>query len=292
MKVSNGLDLQSQKIINMADPSTGTDAATKQYVDNVARGLYWKQPVRVATTTNGTLATAFAAGQVVDGVTLVTGDRILLKDQTTSADKGIYVVAASGAPTRAVDADTGTELNPGTAVTVTEGTTNGDKVYMLTSDTAVVIGTTSQTWGVLGGGNIYTGSNGILLTGANFTAVADPVAGGGIAVTSAGIKVDTAVVARKFSTNIGNGALTSIPVVHNLGTQDVTVAVREVSSQAGILCDWVATDANTVTLTFATAPASNAFRLRCTANATRRLCLNLDLWVQPTPTANRSFSYA
>jgi hypothetical protein len=83
---------------------------------------------------------------------------------------------------------------------------------MLTSDTAVVIGTTSQTWGVLGGGNIYTGSNGILLTGANFTAVADPVAGGGIAVTSAGIKVDTAVVARKFSTNIGNGALTSIPV--------------------------------------------------------------------------------
>jgi hypothetical protein len=260
MKVSNGLDLQSQKIINMADPSTGTDAATKQYVDNVARGLYWKQPVRVATTTNGTLATAFAAGQVVDGVTLVTGDRILLKDQTTSADKGIYVVAASGAPTRAVDADTGTELNPGTAVTVTEGTTNGDKVYMLTSDTAVVIGTTSQTWGVLGGGNIYTGSNGILLTGANFTAVADPVAGGGIAVTSAGIKVDTAVVARKFSTNIGNGALTSIPVVHNLGTQDVTVAVREVSSQAGILCDWVATDANTVTLTFATAPASNAFR--------------------------------
>jgi hypothetical protein len=260
MKVSNGLDLQSQKIINMADPSTGTDAATKQYVDNVARGLYWKQPVRVATTTNGTLATAFAAGQVVDGVTLVTGDRILLKDQTTSADKGIHVVAASGAPTRAVDADTGTELNPGTAVTVTEGTTNGDKVYMLTSDTAVVIGTTSQTWGVLGGGNIYTGSNGILLTGANFTAVADPVAGGGIAVTSAGIKVDTAVVARKFSTNIGNGALTSIPVVHNLGTQDVTVAVREVSSQAGILCDWVATDANTVTLTFATAPASNAFR--------------------------------
>jgi hypothetical protein len=88
MKVSNGLDLQSQKIINMADPSTGTDAATKQYVDNVARGLYWKQPVRVATTTNGTLATAFAAGQVVDGVTLVTGDRILLKDQTTSCGQG------------------------------------------------------------------------------------------------------------------------------------------------------------------------------------------------------------
>lgn len=260
MKVSNGLDLQSQKITNLADPSSATDAATRQYVDNVARGLYWKQPVRVATTGNGTLATAFAAGQVIDGVTLVAGDRILLKDQTTSADKGIYVVPASGAPTRALDADNGTELNPGTAVTVTEGTTNGDKVYMLTSDAAVTIGTTSQTWGVLGGGTTYTASNGILLTGSNFTAVADPVAGGGIAVTSAGIKVDTSVVARKFSANLGNGALTSIAVTHNLGTQDVEVSVREVASQAGILCDWVATDANTVTFTFATAPASNTFR--------------------------------
>ena len=80
MKVMNGLDLQSQKIVNLADPSATTDAANKQYVDNVARGLQWKAPVRVATTTNGTLATAYANGQSIDGVVLATNDRILLKE--------------------------------------------------------------------------------------------------------------------------------------------------------------------------------------------------------------------
>jgi hypothetical protein len=258
LKVSNGLDLQSQKIQNLADPSGNTDAANKQYVDNVARGLYWKQPVRVATTTNGTLATAYANGQSVDGVVLATGNRILLKNQTTAADNGIYVVAASGAPTRAVDADGGTELEPGTAVTVTEGTVNGDKVYIITSDAAITVGTTAQTWSVLGGGNTYTASNGVQLVGADFRAVADPA--GGLTVGASGIGIDTSVVTRKASANIGNGASTSIAFAHNLGTQDITVSVREVSSQAGILCDWVATDINTVTITFATAPATNAFR--------------------------------
>ena len=62
------------------------------------------------------------------------------------------------------------------------------------------------------------------------------------------------------SSNVGNGAATAIAVTHNLGTQDVTVTVREVGSQAGVLVDWVAADVNTVTLTFAVAPASNAFR--------------------------------
>jgi hypothetical protein len=262
LKVSNGLDLQSQKIQNLADPSSATDAANKQYVDNVARSIFWKAPVRAATTANGTLATAFAAGQVIDGVTLVAADRILLKNQTAPAENGIWVVAASGTPTRAVDADTGTELNPGTAVTVTEGTTNGDKVYILISDAAVTIGTTSQTWGVLGGGTTYTASNGVQLVGADFRAVA--AAGGGISVGAGGISVDTAIVARKASANIGNGAATSIAFAHNLGTQDITVSVREVASQAGILCDWVATDTNTVTLTFAVAPASNAFRVTVT----------------------------
>ena len=84
-EIMNGLDLQSQKIVSLADPSANTDAANKQYVDNVARGLHWKAPVRAATTANGALASAFANGQSIDGVTLATNDRILIKNQTTAA---------------------------------------------------------------------------------------------------------------------------------------------------------------------------------------------------------------
>lgn len=258
MKVMNGLDLQSQKIISLADPSSAQDAATKQYVDNVAAGLQWKAPVRVATTTNGTLATAFANGQTVDGVVLATGNRILLKAQTAGAENGIYIVAAAGAPTRATDADTGTELAPGTIVSVAEGTAGADKAYMIISDAAITIGTTSQTWAQFGAGNTYTAGNGISIASNVVTAVA--AASGGISVVSGGIQLDTTIATRKFATNVGDGSSTSIAVTHNLGTQDVQVAVREVSSQAFVLVDWVATSTTVVTLTFAVAPAASAFR--------------------------------
>lgn len=258
MKVSNGLDLQSQKIVGLADPSAATDAATKQYVDNVARGLQWKDPVRVASVANGTLATAFANGQTVDGVVLATGNRILLAAQTTGSENGIYTVNASGAPTRAVDADTGAELAPGTAVSVAEGTTNGDKVMHIISDAAITIGTTAQTWALLGGGTTYTGGNGINVAGSVITAVA--AASGGLSVVAGGIQLDTSIAVRKVAANIGNGSLTTITVTHNLGTEDVTVSVRDAATKVGILCDWTVVDTNNVSFTFATAPASNAYR--------------------------------
>lgn len=257
MKVMNGLDLQSQKVINLADPSANTDAANKQYVDNVARGLSWKAPVRVATTANGALATAFANGQSIDGVTLVTGDRILLKNQTAGSENGIYTVSASGAPTRAVDADTSGELAPGTALSVTEGTVNSDKVFMIISDAAIAIGTTAQTWGQLGGGTTYSGGNGISVAGSVISAVGTA----GIVVNGSGIGVDSSIVARKFSANIGNGSSTSIAVTHNLGTKDVKVTVRTVADDSHVLADVVSTDVNSVTVTFATAPAANAYRV-------------------------------
>lgn len=261
MKVMNGLDLQSQRIQNVADPSSATDAVTKQYADNLIRGVKWKDPVRVATTANGALATAFANGQSVDGVTLATGDRILLKNQSTGSENGIYVVAASGAPSRAVDADGGTELAAGTTVFVTEGTTNGDKAFAITTDGTITIGTTTITWSQIGGGTSYTAGNGLTLGGTTFSVQAST----GISVSGAGVAIDTAVVSRKASGNIGNGSLTSIPFTHNLGTKDITVSVREVATDSGVLTDWVATDTNTVTLTFATAPSSNAYRVTVTA---------------------------
>ncbi len=256
-KVLNGLDLQSQKIVGLADPSANTDAANKQYVDNVARGLSWKNPVRAATTTNGALASAYASGQSIDGVTLATGDRVLIKNQTTASENGIYTVNSSGAPTRANDADANGDLAPGTSVSVTEGTLNADKVFMIISDATIIIGTTTQTWGQLSGGTTYTGGNGINVAGSVISAVAHT----GISVTGSGIAIDASVVARKFSTNVGNGSLTSIAVTHNLGTKDVHVSLRELSGDADVFTDWAATDTNTVTLAFAVAPASNALRV-------------------------------
>ena len=257
MKVMNGLDLQSQKAVNLADPSANTDAANKQYVDNVARGLMWKAPVRAASTTS---VTTTAPGATIDGVALAANDRVLLKDQATPAQNGLWVWnGAAVAMTRTVDADATGELAPGTAVSVTEGTVNGDKVWMITSDAAITVGTTSQTWGQLGGGTSYTAGNGIAIAANAISAVA--AASGGVQVVAGGIQLDASIAARKFSANVGNGSATAIAVAHNLATQDVTVTVREVGSQAKVLVDWVATDVNTATLTFAVAPASNAFRV-------------------------------
>lgn len=256
LAVLNGLNLTNQRITNLADPSAATDATTKQYVDNLINGLAWKDAVRAATTTNGTLASAFANSSVIDGVTLATGDRILLKNQTAGAENGIYTVNASGAPTRAVDADSSGDLVNAT-VYVSEGTVNGDKAYTQTANAPITVGTTALVWVEIGGGTAYTAGSGLTLTGSTFAVGA----GTGITVNADDVAVDTAVVVRKFSGLIGDGSTTAIAVTHSLGTQDITWSVRDASTNAFVMVDGVATSTTVLTLTFATAPASNAYRV-------------------------------
>lgn len=132
-----------------------TRLASTAYVDAavaaMAEGRAWKQPVRVATTANGTLATAFDNGETVDGVVIATGDRILIKDQSSATENGIYVVAASGAPTRATDADAGSEL-VNASVFVSEGTANADKQFVCTTNGPITIGATNIAFTVTGAG--------------------------------------------------------------------------------------------------------------------------------------------
>jgi hypothetical protein len=112
-------------------PSVATDAVNKQYVDNAINGMSWKAAVQVATTTDAPLATAFTAGQVIDGYTLVTNDRILIKNQTSgggSVDNGLYTVNPSGAPSRTADGATG-ELITNSTVRINYGTINGDSSW-------------------------------------------------------------------------------------------------------------------------------------------------------------------
>lgn len=257
-KILNGLDLSSQRLINLADPTSGTDATTKQYVDALVQGISWKGTVRAATTATGTLATAYANGSVIDGVTLATGNRILLKDQSTAAENGIYTVNGSGAPTRATDADAGAEL-VNAAVFVSEGTVNADRAYVQTVNAAITVGTTGLTFTQFGGGQTYTAGNGLQLSTNSFSILLDTSSG--LSVSGTGIKIDTTVVARKYAASIGNGSLTSIAVTHNLGTTDVHVAVKDNSSLALVDTDIVITDTNNVTLAFATAPTTNQYRV-------------------------------
>lgn len=110
-----------------------------------ALGGQAKAPVRAASTANGTLATDFENGDTLDGVTLATGDRILLKNQSAGAENGIYIVAASGAPARATDAGSSTEL-VNAAVWVSEGTANADHLYVCTTNAPITVDTTALTW--------------------------------------------------------------------------------------------------------------------------------------------------
>ena len=137
------INVSSARITSLGTPTQTTDAATKAYVDSQLQGLDVKNSVRVATTANGTLSTAFANGQTVDGVTLATGDRILLKNQSTGSQNGIYTVNASGAPTRATDFDEDSEVTGGTFFFVEEGTTNGDNGFVMTNDGTVTVGSTA-----------------------------------------------------------------------------------------------------------------------------------------------------
>jgi hypothetical protein len=112
-----------------------------------------KQAVRAATTVNGALTTAYENTDVIDGVTLATGDRILLKNQSTGAENGIYTVNATGAPTRATDFDESAELERGVLVSVIEGTANANSVYQMTTAGPYTIDTTALTFVLVSGGN-------------------------------------------------------------------------------------------------------------------------------------------
>lgn len=167
--------MANRKLTGLADPVGAQDAATKNYVDLVVQGLAPKQSVRAASL--GNIATLSGA-MTIDGVALVAGDRVLVKDQTTASQNGIYVVAA-GAWTRAVDADVWGEL-VSAYVFVESGTTNADMGYLSTVDPGGTLGTTAVTFvQFTGAGQILAGA-GLTKSGNSL----DVGAGTGIAVAA------------------------------------------------------------------------------------------------------------
>ena len=167
------IDVSSARITSLATPTQTTDAATKAYVDAQLQGLDVKNSVRVATTANGTLSSAFANNSTVDGVTLATGDRILLKDQSTGSQNGIYTVNASGAPTRATDFDADSEVTGGTFFFVEEGTVNADNGFVMTNDGTVTVGSTALVFTQFSGAGQVTAGSALTKSGNTLNVAVD-----------------------------------------------------------------------------------------------------------------------
>jgi phage-related tail fiber protein len=164
--------MNNYKITNLAEPVSAQDAATKNYVDNVAQGLDVKASVIAATTGNITLS----GTQTIDGVAVGVGDRVLVKNQTAPAQNGIYV-AASGAWTRAPDADTWDELRSAFTF-VEQGSTQADTGWVCTIDAGGTLGTTAVTWSQFSGSGTYLAGTGLTLSGNTFSITNTAVAAG------------------------------------------------------------------------------------------------------------------
>ncbi|AZA74794.1 phage tail protein [Chryseobacterium indoltheticum] len=148
------------KLTNLGAPSNPDDAVRLVDLQNNQAGLSFKDAARVATTANITLSGA----QTIDGVSVVAGNRVLVKNQTAGAANGIYV-AATGAWTRASDADTAEELKSGTFILIQEGTVNADSGWVLSTDGAITIGSTVLTFAQFSGAGQISAGTGMVKNG-------------------------------------------------------------------------------------------------------------------------------
>ena len=152
-QAANSVAITGGTITGLGSPSSGSDAANKTYVDNLVTGLKTRIITRVATTANINLSNALENGDTLDGITLATGNKVLVKDQTDATENGIYNVVASGAATRDTDYDTVAEL-AGQLVIVQEGSSNADKIFLCTTDNSGSIGSVNIVFTVVTPSNV------------------------------------------------------------------------------------------------------------------------------------------
>jgi hypothetical protein len=220
--------LNSQKITGLADGTSAGDAVNKGQLDAAQNGLDVKASVRAATTANITIATALNNGDTLDGVTLSTNDRILVKDQSDKSENGIWVVAAT--PARATDADGAGELSGGSFVFVEEGTANADTGWVITTNGSITPGTTAHDWAV-------------------FSRAGELVAGDGLSKTGATLAVDSTVARRNADNTItGN-------VIASKATTTTSPVVSGTTSSSGVGVKGESDSGSGVEGTSATGPA-------------------------------------
>jgi len=260
---TGSVSLNSQKITNLLDPTAATDGANKQYVDNTTQGLDAKQSVRCATTAN----TVQSGLLTIDGVTLLNGNRVLVKDQTTQTQNGIFV-AASGAWTRATDMDAAAEF-PSAFVFVEEGTVNADTGWLCTFNTTDTLGSSPVLWvqfsaaGQIGAGAGLTKTANTLDVGAGagITVAADTVG-----ITTGGVTdamLATAKSGYYSSATHGAGAtITITQATHGLrASRGLLVQVQDEASGAVEWPDVVVAATGQVTVTYGASVSANSKRV-------------------------------
>lgn len=256
--VATNLDFQNvARILNLPAPTADHEPARLADLNSAIEGLAWKDSCRVATTANINLSSAPSS---IDGVTLSNGDRVLVKDQTSAAQNGIYVFNGTGnAMTRSLDANTADELEQA-VTTIEEGTVNAGTTWRQTQ-VNFTLGTDDVLWVQFG-----TGAPPASETTAGIARIATQTE------TNAGT-ADNLIVTplklanwsgriRKHTATIGDGTNTSYTVTHNFNTRDVQVTVyRNSGSYDQVITDVEHDNVNSVTIRFASAPSSNAFRV-------------------------------
>jgi len=256
-KFFTDLDLQSvSKVINVPTPSSAGDAVPKSYVDSAIEGLAWKDSVRVATQANLNLS---SPGATIDGITMANQDRVLVRAQTAGAENGIYVWnGASSVMTRSLDCSTFDELEQ--AVTSVEEGTSAGTSYRQTAVNGT-LDTTAIAWTIFGtsapAASETTSGIAELATQAEVDAGTDD-----LRIVTPLKLANLSGRFRKSASNIGDGSATTYTVTHNFNTRDVTATVFPNSgTYDDVEVDVQRTSVNAVTLIFATAPASNAYRV-------------------------------
>ena len=198
---TGSVSFNSQTITNVADPVNAQDAATKGFVEATSQGLDVKDSCVAATTANITISTALNNGDTLDGVTLSTNDRVLVKDQSTASQNGIYIVGSS--PARADDLAAGADA-AGMFTFVEQGTVNADNGFVCTSNKgSAVVGTNNLTYAQFSGAGQVTAGDGLDKSGNTISA--DLKANGGLVIESTEIAVDLAASSITGTLAIGDG---------------------------------------------------------------------------------------
>lgn len=289
---ASAFDFNTQRLTNLGSPTNANDAVNKTYADALSSGRDWKDSVRVATvaalpanTRSGNVLTADANGSInvagVDGIDdLAQGERILVKNEDDDENNGLYDVTTVGSAgtawvlTRSADADSSVEVTSGLTVSVEEGTLGGTR-WVLTTSGAITLNTTALSFtkdasesttvsnvGTSGVG-VFDGMSGNQI---NLRKVKSGSAKLTVALNGQTVEIDIVPselgLPQGYSTDVGDGAATSIAVTHNLGTTDVLVEVVDnATGKTFNINDVDRTNANTVTLGFLTAPATDAYRV-------------------------------